>query len=64
MATWTVSLTFNVPLSRTVDPKGAKLSATETSGCKKTHYIATLVCCAEGKKLPLLLIFKQKYAKR
>jgi hypothetical protein len=54
-----VSLTFNVPLDRTVDTKGAKLIIIKTSGCEKTHYIATLGCCAEGTKLPLLLIFKQ-----
>lgn len=61
IAIWIVSLTSDSPLNRTVDTKGAELMATKTSGCKKTHYAAILICCAEGTKLFLLLIFKQKW---
>jgi hypothetical protein len=43
-----------------VDIKGAKLITIKTYGHEKTHYTAILACCADGTKLPLLLIFKQK----
>jgi hypothetical protein len=32
----------------------------KTSGNKKTHYTVVLVYCADGTKLPPLLIFKRK----
>jgi hypothetical protein len=47
-----VPLTFNVPLNRTVDNKGAKTITIKTSGHEKTHY--------NGIKLPPMLIFKRK----
>lgn len=55
-----VALTFDVPSNRTQDIKGAEWITIKTSGHDKTHYTAILVCCADGTKLPLLLIFKQK----
>jgi hypothetical protein len=42
-----------------VDIEGAKLIMIETSGHKKTHYAIVLACCADGLKLPSLLIFKK-----
>ena len=55
-----VSLTFDVPSNKTVDVKGAKTTMIETSGNEKTRYSVVLVCCADGTKLPPLLIFKRK----
>ena len=53
-------LTFDVPSNKTVDVKGAKTIMIKTSGNKKTHYNVVLACCADGTKLPPLLIFKRK----
>jgi len=55
-----VPLTFDVPLNKTVDVKGAKTIMIKTSGNEKTRYIVVLVCCADGTKLLPLLIFKRK----
>ncbi|CAI5770390.1 pogo transposable element with KRAB domain [Podarcis lilfordi] len=55
-----VPLTFDVPSNRTVDRKGAKTIAVKTSGHEKTHYTVVLSCCADGTKLPPMLIFKRK----
>jgi hypothetical protein len=53
-------LTFNVPSKKTADIKCAKLVTIKTSGHEKTHYIGVLARCADGTKLPPLLIFKRK----
>lgn len=55
-----VPLTFDVPSNRTVDLKGAKTITVKTSGHEKTHYTVVLSCCADGTKLPPMLIFKRK----
>src|SRR5215469_12670791 len=55
-----VPLTFDVPKNKTVDVKGAKTIMIKTSGNEKTRYTVVLACCADGTKLPLLLIFKRK----
>jgi len=55
-----VPLTFDVPLIKTVDVKGAKAVMIKTSGNEKTHYTVILACCADDTKLPPLLIFKRK----
>jgi hypothetical protein len=47
-------LTFDVPSNRTVISKGEK-----TSDCKKCHY-TVLACCADGIKLPPMLILERK----
>ncbi|KAF6119651.1 hypothetical protein HJG60_010108 [Phyllostomus discolor] len=52
-----VPLTFDVPSNKTVDVKGTK---TITSGHDKTHYTVVLSCCADGTKLPPMLILKRK----
>jgi len=51
-------LTFDVPSNKTVDVKVLRLI--KTSGNEKTRYNVVLACCADGKKLPPLLIFKRK----
>jgi len=55
-----VPLTFDVPLNKTVDVKGAKTIMIKTSGNEKMPYTVVLACCADGTKLPPLLIFKRK----
>ena len=55
-----VPLTFDVPSNKTVDFKGAKTIMTKTSGNEKTRYTVVLACCADGTKLPPLLMFKRK----
>jgi len=55
-----VPLMFDVPSNKTVHVKDAKTIMIKTSGNGKTHYTVVLVCCADGTKLPLLLIFKRK----
>ena len=55
-----VTLTFDVPSNKTVDVKGAKIIVIKTSSNEKMHYTVVLACCADGKKLPPLLIFKRK----
>ncbi|KAM3915673.1 pogo transposable element with KRAB domain [Leptodactylus fuscus] len=55
-----VPLTFDVPSNRTVDVKGAKTVTVKTSGHEKTHYTVVLSCCADGTKLPPMIIFKRK----
>jgi len=55
-----VSLTFDVPLNKTVDVKGVKTIMIKTSGNEKTRYTVVLACCADGTKLPPLLNFKRK----
>jgi len=55
-----VPLTFDVPSNKTVDVKGAKTIMIKTSGNEKMHYTVVFACCADGTKLPPLLIFKRK----
>ena len=55
-----VPFTFGVPSSRTVDVKGAKTMAVRISGHEKTHFTVVLACCADGTKLPPVIIFKRK----
>nr|XP_028597585.1 uncharacterized protein LOC114603030 [Podarcis muralis]XP_028597587.1 uncharacterized protein LOC114603030 [Podarcis muralis]XP_028597588.1 uncharacterized protein LOC114603030 [Podarcis muralis]XP_028597589.1 uncharacterized protein LOC114603030 [Podarcis muralis] len=49
-----------LPSNRAVDLKGAKTIAVKTSRQEKTHYMVVLSCCADGTKLPPMLIFKRK----
>ena len=52
-------MTFDVPSNKTVGVKGAKTIMIKTSGNEKMRYVV-LACCADGTKLPPLLIFKRK----
>jgi len=40
--------------------KGAKTVTKKAPGNEKTRYTVALACCADGTKLPPLLIFKRK----
>ena len=51
---------MDVPSNKTVDVKGAKTITVKTSGRDKTHYMVVLSCCADGTKLPPILISKRK----
>ena len=55
-----VPLTFDVPSNKTVDAKGSKIIMIKTSGNEKTRYTVVLACCADGTKLPTLIIFERK----
>ena len=55
-----VPLTFDGPSNKKVDVTGAKTIMIKTSRNEKTHYTVVLACCADGTKLPPLLIFKRK----
>jgi len=55
-----VPLTFDVLSNKTVDGKDGKTVMIKTSGNEKTRYTVVLACCADGTKLPPLLIFKRK----
>ena len=55
-----VPLTFDVPSNKTADVKGSKTIMIKTSGNEKTRYTVVLACCADGTKLPTLLISKRK----
>jgi len=52
--------TFDIPSNKTVGVKGAKTIMIKTSGNEKRRYTVVLPFCADGTKLPPLLIFKQK----
>ena len=43
-----------------MDVKDGKTIMLKTSGNEKTRYTVVLACCADGTKLPPLLIFKRK----
>ena len=51
---------FDVPSNKPVDVKGARALMIKTSSNEKTHYTVVLARCADGTKLPPLLIFKRK----
>ena len=55
-----VPLTVDVLSNRSVDIKGAKTMAVQTSGHEKTHFTVVPACCADGTKLPPMIMFKRK----
>lgn len=54
-----VPLTFDLPLTRTVDNTGASTVTIKTSGHEKTSFTCVLACTASGQKLPPMVIFKR-----
>ncbi|XP_075207983.1 uncharacterized protein LOC142312884 [Anomaloglossus baeobatrachus] len=55
-----IPINFEVPSNGTVKAKGANTMAVKTSGQDKTPYTVVLSCCADGTKLPPMVIFKSK----
>lgn len=55
-----VPLTFDIPLGRSVAEKGEKTVTVRTTGHEKAHFTVVLACCADGTRLPPMLIFKRK----
>ena len=55
-----VPLAFDVLSNKTVDVKGAKKIMIKIHGHEKMRYTVVLGCCADGTKLPPLLIFQRK----
>lgn len=55
-----VPLTFDIPMGRSVNEKGEKTVTVRTTGHEKSHFTVVLACCADGTKLPPMLIFKRK----
>ncbi|XP_039542042.1 uncharacterized protein LOC120489360 isoform X3 [Pimephales promelas] len=54
-----VPLTFDLPLTRTVNRKGESSVTLKTNGHEKTHFTCVLSCTASGEKLPPMVIFKR-----
>ncbi|KAL1470208.1 hypothetical protein MTO96_040572 [Rhipicephalus appendiculatus] len=55
-----IPLTFDIPMGRTVAQKGEKSVLLRTTGHEKSHFTVVLACCADGTKLPPMLVFKRK----
>lgn len=55
-----VPLTFDIPMGRTVAEKGENTISVRTTGHEKSHFTVVLACCADGTKLPPMIIFKRK----
>ncbi|KAK7921805.1 hypothetical protein WMY93_008707 [Mugilogobius chulae] len=54
-----VPLTFDMPLTRTVNKKGESSVTLKTTGHERTHFTCVLSCTASGLKLPPMVIFKR-----
>jgi hypothetical protein len=55
-----VPLTFDIPMSRSVEVKGVKTVNIRTTGHEKSRFTVVLACSASGAKLPPMIIFKRK----
>ncbi|KAK9523800.1 hypothetical protein VZT92_017691 [Zoarces viviparus] len=53
-----VPLTFDLPLTRTVNKKGESSITLKTTGHERTHFTCVLGCTASGQKLQPMVIFK------
>lgn len=53
-----VPLTFDLPLTRTVNKKGEASVTLKTRGHERTHFTCVLGCTASGLKVPPMVIFK------
>lgn len=54
-----VPLTFDLPLTRTVNKKGESSITLRTTGHERTNFTCVLGCTASGLKLPPMVIFKR-----
>lgn len=54
-----VPLTFDLPLTRTVNKTGESTVTLRTTGHERTNFTCVLGCTASGKKLPPMVIFKR-----
>ena len=54
-----ISLSFDIPNTRTVASRGEKTIAISTAGHEKTNFTVVLGCAANGRKLKPLIIFKR-----
>jgi len=52
--------TFDIPMSCSISDKGEKTINERTTGHQKSHFTVVLACCADGSKLPPMIIFKRK----
>ena len=55
-----VPLTFDIPMSRTMETVGAETAPVCTTGHEMTSFTVVLACTASGRKLPPMVIFKRK----
>ncbi|KAK7088131.1 hypothetical protein V1264_022083 [Littorina saxatilis] len=55
-----VPLSFDMPLTRTINKKGESSVSIKTTGHEKSNFTCVLACTASGIKLPPMLIFKRK----
>lgn len=55
-----VPLTFDIPMTRTVESSGTRTVSIKTTGHEKTHFTVILSCTASGEKLPPMVVFKLK----
>lgn len=59
-----VPLTFDIHVNRTVEKTGTSTVSIRTTGNKKSAFTVVLGCQANGQKLPPMVIFRRKTAKR
>lgn len=57
-----VPLTFDISMNRIINAQGASSVTIRTMGHGKTNFTVVLGCTASGKKITLMVIFKQKTA--
>ena len=55
-----VTVTFDIPSTRTIDLKGKKEIILSTSGAEKLNFTVVLCCMANGDKCQPMVIFKRK----
>ena len=55
-----VPLTFDIPMTRTVEKSGTKMVPIKTTGNEKASFTVVLGCTAAGNRLPPMVIFKRK----
>ena len=55
-----VPLSFDMPLTRTINTKGESSVPIKTTGHEKSNFTVVMSCTASGIKLPPMVIFKRK----